>query len=87
MADFLGDAKVAGLWRYGAEAGAPTSYESLDYGGGVVLVLGSEGRGLRRRVASSCDALVSLPLRGQIESLGVAAAAAILVYAAASARA
>lgn len=87
MADFLGDAKGAGLWCYGAQAGATISYESLDYGGGLVLVLGSEGRGLRRRVASSCDALVSLPLRGQIESLGVAAAAAVLMYAAASQRA
>jgi 23S rRNA (guanosine2251-2'-O)-methyltransferase len=86
LSDFLGDAKAAGLWCYGAQAGATMSYESLDWGGGVVLVLGSEGRGLRRRVASSCDALVSLPLRGQIESLGVAAAAAILVYAAASSR-
>jgi 23S rRNA (guanosine2251-2'-O)-methyltransferase len=87
MADFLGEAKAAGLWCYGAQAGAPTSYESLDYRGGVVLVLGSEGRGLRRRVAASCDALVALPLRGQIESLGVAAAAAVLVYAAANVRA
>jgi 23S rRNA (guanosine2251-2'-O)-methyltransferase len=87
LADFLGDAKSAGLWCYGAQAGAPTSYTALDYRGGVVLVLGSEGRGLRRRVASSCDALVSLPLRGRIESLGVAAAAAVFVYAAASARA
>jgi len=87
LADFLADAKAAGLWCYGAQAGATTSYESLDYSGGVVLVLGSEGRGLRRRVASSCDALVSLPLRGQIESLGVAAAAAVLLYAVASMRA
>lgn len=86
MADFLADAKAAGLWCYGAQAGATTSYDALDYGGGVVLVLGSEGRGLRPRVASSCDALISLPLRGQIESLGVAAAAAVLVYAAASSR-
>jgi 23S rRNA (guanosine2251-2'-O)-methyltransferase len=87
MSDFLSDAKRAGLWCYGAEAGAPTSYAGVDYTGGVVLVLGSEGRGLRRRVASSCDALVSLPLRGKVESLGVSAAAAVLVYAAASARA
>jgi len=86
MADFLGDAKAAGLWCYGAQAEATTTYQSLDYSGGAVLVLGSEGRGLRRRVASSCDALVSLPLRGQIESLGVAAAAAVLIYAAASSR-
>jgi 23S rRNA (guanosine2251-2'-O)-methyltransferase len=87
VSDFLADAKRAGLWCYGAQAGAPTSYAAIDYTGGVVLVLGSEGRGLRRRVAASCDALVALPLRGQIESLGVAAAAAVLVYVAASARA
>jgi 23S rRNA (guanosine2251-2'-O)-methyltransferase len=86
MADFLTDAKAAGFWCYGADAGASTSYQSLDYTGGVVLVLGSEGRGLRRRVASSCDALVSLPVRGRIESLGVAAATAVIVYAAASSR-
>ena len=87
MSDFLTDAKRAGLWCYGAEAGATISYAEVDYAGGVVLVLGSEGRGLRRRVASSCDALVSLPVRGKIESLGVAAAAAVLVYAAATAHA
>ncbi len=61
--------------------GAPTvPYNTLDYDGGVVLVLGSEGSGLRPRVASSCDQLVALPLRGRIESLGVAAAAAALLY-------
>jgi 23S rRNA (guanosine2251-2'-O)-methyltransferase len=87
MSDFLADAKRSGLWCYGAEAGAPVSYAEVDYTGGVVLVLGSEGRGLRRRVAASCDALVSLPLRGRIESLGVAAAAAVFMYAAASGRA
>ncbi len=62
------------------EAGPTVDYTVPDYSGGVVLVLGSEGVGLRLRVASSCDQLVSLPLRGQIESLGVAAAAAALLY-------
>ena len=52
-----------------------------------MLVLGSEGRGLRPRVAAACDALVSIPLRGRIESLSVSAAAAVLLYAAAGARA
>ena len=52
-----------------------------DYGGaGVVLVLGSEGGGLRPRVASSCDELIALPLRGRVESLGVSAAAAAILY-------
>jgi 23S rRNA (guanosine2251-2'-O)-methyltransferase len=87
MADFLRAAKRAGIWCYGADAGAAVSYAELDYAGGVVLVLGSEGRGLRPRVASSCDLLVSLPVRGRVGSLGVAAAAAVLVYAAASGRA
>jgi 23S rRNA (guanosine2251-2'-O)-methyltransferase len=45
-----------------------------------VLVLGSEGRGLRQRVAESCDELVCLPNRGQVGSLNVSTAAAALVY-------
>jgi 23S rRNA (guanosine2251-2'-O)-methyltransferase len=45
-----------------------------------VLVLGSEGAGLRPRVASACDELIALPLLGRIESLGVSAAAAALLY-------
>ena len=64
-------------------AGTPTAvrYDEPDYAGsGVVLVLGSEGSGLRPRVAGACDQLVALPLRGAIESLGVSAAAAALLY-------
>jgi 23S rRNA (guanosine2251-2'-O)-methyltransferase len=80
LADFLADAKAAGCWCYGADAAADTSYADVDYGGGVVIVLGSEGQGLRPRVAAACDALVALPLRGRIESLGVSAAAAVLLY-------
>jgi 23S rRNA (guanosine2251-2'-O)-methyltransferase len=57
-------------------------YRAVDFAGPVVIVLGSEGRGLRPRVASACDALISLPLRGRIESLSVSAAAAVLLYAA-----
>jgi 23S rRNA (guanosine2251-2'-O)-methyltransferase len=83
LADFLSDAKRAGLWCYGADAGARLAYDGVDYGGGVVLVLGAEGRGLRPRVASACDALISVPLRGRIESLNVSAAAAVLIYQAA----
>jgi 23S rRNA (guanosine2251-2'-O)-methyltransferase len=81
IADFLGEAREAGCWSYGASADGDTvPYTSPDYSGGVVLVLGSEGNGLRPRVAGACDQRVSLPLRGQMESLGVAAAAAALLY-------
>ena len=83
LADFLAEAKQAGAWCYGADAGSPISYTEVDLRSGmVVLVLGSEGRGLRPRVAGSCDAIVSLPIRGRIDSLSVAAAAAVLLYAA-----
>ncbi len=85
LADFLLAARDANCWSYGASAEArgkhrPVAYDHPDYRGGVVLVLGSEGRGLRPRVAASCDELVALPLRGRIESLGVSAAAAALLY-------
>jgi 23S rRNA (guanosine2251-2'-O)-methyltransferase len=81
VADFLGHARTADCWCYGASAeGAEMGYAEPDYRGGVVLVLGSEGRGLRPRVAGACDALISLPLRGRVESLGVSAAAAAVLY-------
>ena len=80
MADFLGQAKEAGAWCYGADGAGDTPYDAPDYRGGVVLVMGAEGSGLRPRVARSCDALVALPLRGRTESLNASAAAAVLVY-------
>ncbi|HYM44742.1 MAG TPA: RNA methyltransferase [Solirubrobacteraceae bacterium] len=81
IADFLGQARKAGCWCYGASATAAIGYDAPEYrGAGVVLVLGSEGRGLRPRVAKACDELIALPLRGRVESLGVAAAAAAVLY-------
>jgi 23S rRNA (guanosine2251-2'-O)-methyltransferase len=85
LADFLAQAREAGCWCYGAAAPgagsrAPIPYQRPDYRGGVVLVLGSEGSGLRPRVAAGCDELIALPLRGRVESLGVAAAASALLY-------
>lgn len=87
IADFLAEARRAGCWCYGASAAdasperPPVSYDAPDYtGSGVVLVLGSEGSGLRPRVAGACDELVALPLRGRVDSLGVGAAASALLY-------
>ena len=86
LADFLADAKAAGTWCYGADRDGTMTYDTVDYRGGVVLVLGSEGRGLRPRVASACDAVISIPLHGAIDSLSVGSAAAVLLFAAAHAR-
>lgn len=81
LADFLADARAAGCWSYGAAAGPGSlDYRQPDWSGGVVLVMGAEGKGLRPRVAQTCDALVALPLNGHIESLNVSAAAAALLY-------
>jgi 23S rRNA (guanosine2251-2'-O)-methyltransferase len=81
LADFLAEAKQAGCWCYGAAA-APEAvdYMDPDWRGGVVLVMGAEGKGLRPRVAGACDQLVRLPLRGNLDSLNVSAAAAALLY-------
>ncbi|MEA2211482.1 MAG: rRNA (guanosine2251-2-O)-methyltransferase [Solirubrobacteraceae bacterium] len=86
LADFLAEAKRAGLWCYGADQGGQADYLATDLSGPLVLVLGSEGRGLRPRVAGACDAIVSISLRGHIESLSVSAAAAVLIFAAAARR-
>ena len=81
LADFLLAARRAGCWSYGAATSTGgIDYAQPDYAGGVVIVFGAEGRGLRRRVADTCDALVRLPLRGQIASLNVNAAAGALLY-------
>ena len=79
LADYLGAAQRAGAWVYGAEAGGD-SYTDRDYRGRVVLVLGSEGRGLRPRVRGACDAIVGLPMRGRLESLNVGATATAILY-------
>ncbi len=84
LVDFLAQAKARrAVVLRGATPVPRLGMTSVDFSGGAVLVLGSEGRGLRPRVAAACDLLVSLPLRGRIESLSVAAAAAVLLYAAA----
>ena len=80
LADWLGRAKRAGAWIYGADADADVDYADTDLSGRAVLVLGSEGRGLRPRVAASCDLLVSIPSRGRVGSLNVSAAAAVLLF-------
>jgi 23S rRNA (guanosine2251-2'-O)-methyltransferase len=86
LADWLADAKAAGFWIWGADADADDAPWSVDLKGPAVLVLGGEGKGLRPRVAASCDGLVALPRRGKVESLNVSAAASALLFEAARQR-
>lgn len=80
LADWLAAAKEAGFWIWGADAEGPQPPWGVDLTGPTVLVLGGEGKGLRPRVASSCDGLVALPRRGRVESLNVSAAATALLF-------
>ena len=80
LADWLADAKAAGFWIWGADAEATDAPWAVDLKGPTVLVLGGEGKGLRPRVAASCDGLVALPQRGRIDSLNVSAAATALLF-------
>lgn len=80
LADFLAEAKRAGAWCYGLAGDGRTGYREPDYAGGVVVVLGAEGRGLRPRVRAACDDVLALPLRGRIDSLNVAAAGSVVMY-------
>lgn len=80
LADWLGEAKETGAWIYGADAGAEKLYTDVEWTGRAVLVLGSEGRGIRQRVAGSCDELVSIPISGRVGSLNASVAAAVILF-------
>ena len=75
----LGELKRAGLWVAGADMnGAPMDRQRL--GGSLALVIGGEGGGLTKLVRETCDFLVSIPMRGQINSLNAGVAAAVLMF-------
>ena len=72
--------KEVGLWTFAAEGDGETIHTELDMAGSVALVLGSEGKGLRRLVREGCDGSVSIPMLGAVDSLNVSVAAAVLLY-------
>ena len=80
LARTLGDLKEAGLWIAGAAADGERGIFEADLGGPLALVLGSEGRGLRRLTRERCDFCVRLPMRGAVASLNVSVAAGIALY-------
>jgi 23S rRNA (guanosine2251-2'-O)-methyltransferase len=80
LSDWLSDAKEAGFWIWGADAEAKQAPWSTDLTGSTVIVLGGEGKGLRPRVADSCDGLIALPRLGKVDSLNVSAAATALLF-------
>ena len=80
LARYLGEIKGPQLWIWAAAGDAETSMWDADLSGGAVFVLGAEGKGLRPLVRRTCDDAVRIPLAGEVESLNVSVAAALLLY-------
>ena len=76
----LEDLKKCGVWIAGADAGGDLVYWDADFIRPTAIVLGGEGKGIRRLVREHCDYLVSLPLMGRINSLNVSVASGALLY-------
>lgn len=75
----IDELKEKGFWIYGADMNG-TRWDEQDYSGSVALVIGSEGKGISRLVKEKCDFIVSLPMKGKINSLNASVAAGILMY-------
>jgi 23S rRNA (guanosine2251-2'-O)-methyltransferase len=86
LARYLADVKGNDLWAYAADADGTIPLWGSDLTGGVALVLGAEGKGVRPLVRRTCDGVISIPLAGKVGSLNVSVAAALLLYEAARQR-
>lgn len=80
LVPLIEELKERGIWVVGLEGGTETNYAKFNFNVPLALVFGSEGKGLRRLVREKCDAVVSIPLRGQINSLNVSVAAGVVLF-------
>jgi 23S rRNA (guanosine2251-2'-O)-methyltransferase len=80
LARYLADIKGPSLWAYAADSEGTISLWEADLTGGIALVLGAEGKGVRPLVRRTCDGTVAIPLAGKVGSLNVSVAAAVLLY-------
>jgi len=86
IAQTLDDLKTNGVWIVGADMAGEKAYYDADYRGPTAIVVGNEGKGIRRLVKEKCDFLVKIPMYGKIESLNVSVSGALLMFEAARAR-
>jgi 23S rRNA (guanosine2251-2'-O)-methyltransferase len=80
VAAFVHDARSTGRLALGADPEGGVDYRTVDWAADALIVLGSEGRGLRPRVRDACDGLVNIPTAGHVASLNISVAAGILVF-------
>ena len=76
----LADMKKSGIWVYGAAGEASDTLYNIDLQGHVALVMGAEGRGLRKLTRERCDGLFCLPMKGSVSSLNVSVAAGVSLF-------
>lgn len=76
----LDSLKKAGFWIYGADGSARSTLYQQDFSGPVALVIGGEGEGIRPLVRKGCDAVVSIPLQGGVNSLNASVAGGIFLF-------
>ena len=85
LARTMRELKEHAVWLLGADESGDSLFDA-DVSGSIAWVLGAEGQGLRRLTRESCDRLISIPMRGTVESLNVSVAAGICLYCARAAR-
>jgi len=80
LVPLIDELKDRGLWVVGVEGGTENLYSDFDLKVPLAIVLGGEGKGVRRLIREKCDAIVSIPMRGKINSLNVSVAAGIALF-------
>jgi len=80
IANTLDRLKSGGYWIIGTDGAAEKRYDEIDYSLPIALIIGAEGKGIRRLVKEKCDFLVRIPVKGRIESLNASVAGAIVMY-------
>jgi 23S rRNA (guanosine2251-2'-O)-methyltransferase len=86
VAQTLDELKKAGVWIVGTEMESNKFYYEHNYRGSLAIVIGNEGKGIRRLVKEKCDFLVNIPMHGKIESLNASVAGALIMFEAAKGR-
>jgi 23S rRNA (guanosine2251-2'-O)-methyltransferase len=80
IATTIEELKEKGIWVVGTDAGAEKKFTEIDYSMPIALVIGNEGKGIRRLVREKCDFLVRIPMAGSFDSLNASVAGALVMY-------
>ncbi|MCX6143879.1 MAG: 23S rRNA (guanosine(2251)-2'-O)-methyltransferase RlmB, partial [Ignavibacteriales bacterium] len=86
IASALEELRSRGVWIVGTDMQGEKAYDEMDYRGAIAIVVGNEGKGIRRLVKEKCDFLVKIPMYGKIGSLNASVAGGLILFAAARSR-